>query len=119
MPSMVGGVRFGLCTGPGGTGGMAPLLGRFGPPGTARHGRHSACTVHALRRVCRRCGVCADACGCVRTCEASCTYVLADVAADRALDALHVAVAAHVTDRVALPLRPAHGRRPAGAARGC
>ena len=31
---MVGGVRFGECKGPGGTGGIAPRFGRFGPPGT-------------------------------------------------------------------------------------
>ena len=38
MPSIVGGVRLGELTGPGGTGGIAPRLGRFGPPGTARQG---------------------------------------------------------------------------------
>ena len=67
MPSMVGGVRFGLCTGPGGTGGIAPRLGRFGPPGTARH---SALSMHvrALWRVCRCRCVCARAQTCVCVC---------------------------------------------------
>ena len=93
MPSMVGGVRFGLCTGPGGAGGIAPRLGRLGPPGTVRHGH----TQHA-------CTVCAD----VDVDAASCTNVLSDVAADGALHALHVAVTANVTNRVALTLRSAH-----------
>ena len=43
--------------------------------------------------------------------RASRTDVLAHVPADGTLDALHVAVATHVTDRVAFPLRPTHGVR--------
>ena len=79
MPSMVGGVRFGLCTGPGGTGGIAPRLGRFGPPGTARHSaitQHACvCTVACVRRqmsVCARTDVCVCADACVRACVCRC-----------------------------------------------
>ena len=43
--------------------------------------------------------------------RASRTDVLAHVPADGTLDALHVAVATHVTDRVAFPLRSTHGLR--------
>jgi hypothetical protein len=89
-PSMVGGVRFGACSGPGGTGGIAPRCGRFGPPGTARADRRvrpRAAAAHA---------------GVART------NVFADVPADGALHALHVAVPADVAERVALALRRGH-----------
>jgi hypothetical protein len=78
MPSMVGGVRFGLCTGPGGTGGIAPRLGRFGPPGTAQHRRRSACwrcaemCVQVCAGVCRCVQVCAGVCRCVCVCACVC-----------------------------------------------
>ena len=82
---MVGGVRFGLCTGPGGTGGIAPRLGRFGPPGTAQHRRRSACwrcaemCVQVCAGVCRCVQVCAGVCRCVQVCVCMCVCVCADV----------------------------------------